>query len=206
LGIVAMFAGSIAAIYQDNLKRLLAYSSVAQVGYMTLGMGLASVQSVTGALVHVFNHALMKGGLFLVCGCITMRIASSEIKDLRGLGRRMPFTMAAFIVGGLALIGVPATAGFVSKWYLVLAAFERGGVGLAALLLLSSLLAVVYVWRVVEVAYFQKPASEERCEAPISMLLPTWILIGASIYFGLHTDLTVGVASGAARQLLGVAP
>lgn len=205
LSLLAMFGGSLAAIYQKNFKRMLAYSSVAQVGYMMLGLSFASVTGVTAGLVHVFNHALMKGGLFLVAGCITAVVGSSQIEDLRGLGRKMPFTMAAFVVGGLALIGVPATVGFVSKWYLVSAALERGWIGVGGLVLLSSLLTVVYVWRVVEVAYFQEPAKDTPVhEASLDHLVPTWLLIGATVYFGLNTDLTVGVAKSAAEQLLGV--
>ena len=120
----------------------------------------------------------------------------------------MPWTMAAFVVGGLSLIGVPGTVGFVSKWYLVLGAIEQGldarGTGL---ILLSSLLAVVYVWRIVEIAWFRPaPAGAKRQEAPLSMLVPTWVLIGATLYFGFHTDLTVGVARQAAQTLLGGTP
>jgi multicomponent Na+:H+ antiporter subunit D len=205
--LAAMFGASVAAIYQTNIKRLLAYSSVAQIGYMTLGLSLHSVTGLTAGLVHLFNHALMKGGLFLVVACITYRINSAKIADMRGLGRKMPISMALFVVGGLALIGVPSTVGFVSKWYLVLAALESGQWYIAALVLLSSLLAVVYVWRVVEVIYFQKRKdSDEIKEVPLNMLVPTMILIGATLYFGMDTELTVGVAEAAARQLLGVTP
>ena len=113
--------------------------------------------------------------------------------------------MMAFVLGGLGMIGVPLTVGFVSKWYLVLAAFEDGSVWIAVALLLSSLLAVIYIWRVVEVAYFQKPPEEdsERRDAPLSLLIPTWVMIGATLFFGIHTDLTVGVARRAAEFLLG---
>lgn len=212
LSVVAMFAGSLAAIYQTDIKRLLAFSSVAQVGYMTLGMAYDSELGLTAGFVHLFNHALMKGGLFLVVACISYRIGSTKIEDMRGLGRRMPLTMGAFVVGGLAIIGVPATVGFVSKWYLVLGAMEKGWNGIAFLILGSSLLAVVYVWRVVEVAYFGgrdedgKAAELESCEAPLSMLLPTMLVIGSTVFFGLHTELTAGVARQVARQLMGVAP
>jgi len=207
LSIVAMFVGSLAAIFQTDIKRLLAYSSIAQVGYMTLGLGFATVTGLTGGIVHLFNHALMKGGLFLVVACIAHRLHATRIEDLRGIGKEMPITMGAFVVGGLSLIGVPGTVGFVSKWYLVLAALEKGWYPVAALILLSSLLAVVYIWRIVEVAYF-KPAPEGRTIArpPLSMLIPTWVLIGATVFFGLFTDLTVGGAADAAHFLLGVSP
>jgi len=205
LAVIAMFAASAVAIFQTNLKRMLAYSSIAQIGYMVLGISFANVNGVAAGIVHLFNHALIKGGMFLALGCIFYRIASVNINDMAGMGRRMPWTMAAFVVGGLGLIGVPLTVGFISKWYLVLGAFERGWWFAAALVLLSSLLAVVYIWRVIEVAYL-KPVPENAAQiedAPPAMLIPTWILIGASVYYGINTDLTVGVAKQAAQQLLG---
>ena len=204
LSIVAMFVGSVAAIYQTDLKRLLAYSSVAQIGYMTLGLSMANANGLTGGLLHLFNHALMKGGLFLVAACVVFRIGSSQISDLRGLARRMPLTAAAFVVGGLGLVGVPGTVGFISKWYLVLAALDQSWYLVAFLILASSLLAAVYVWRVVEVMVARESeGSDVRADAPLSMLFPTWILIGATVFFGLQADWTVSVASTAANQLLG---
>jgi multicomponent Na+:H+ antiporter subunit D len=205
LAIAAMFAGSFVAIFQDDIKRMLAYSSVAQIGYMVLGLSFASVDGLTGGLVHLFNHALMKCGLFLVLAAVLLRIGSTRLEAFAGLGRRMPLTMAAFVVGGLSLIGVPLTVGFVSKWYLVMAAIEGGLWPVAVLILLSSLLAVIYIWRVVEVAYFRQAPedSPEVGEAPISLLAPIWVLIGATVFFGVFTSLSVGVASAAARMLLG---
>jgi|TARA_Y100000294_G_C8510757_1_gene318673 multicomponent Na+:H+ antiporter subunit D len=120
----------------------------------------------------------------------------------------MPWTMAAFVAGGLSLIGLPLTAGFISKWYLVLAALEQGWWPVVMVVVAGSLLAVVYIWRVIETAYFRdrgEPAPPVQ-EAPLSMLLPTWLLVGANVYFGIYTDLSVGVASQAARVLLGTAP
>jgi multicomponent Na+:H+ antiporter subunit D len=203
--LLAMFIGSTAAIYQTDLKRLLAYSSIAQIGYMTLGLSMNSHYGLTGGLVHLFNHALMKGGLFLVVACVVFRLSTSKVDDFRGLGHRMPLTMAAFVIGGLSLIGVPGTVGFVSKWYLVVGALQKGWLVVAVLILLSSLLAVVYIWRVVELAYLQKPAEgEESCEAPLSMLIPTWILIWGTVYFGLDTTLTAQIAETAAAQMMGL--
>jgi multicomponent Na+:H+ antiporter subunit D len=206
LAVSGMFVGSVVAIYQSDLKRLLAYSSIAQIGYMVLGISLASVTGLTGGIIHLFNHALVKGALFMAAGCVFYRIGSSRIEDFTGLGRRMPVTMAAFVVAGLGLIGVPLTTGFVSKWYLVLASIEKGLWPLAVLILITSLLAIVYVWKVVEVAYF-KPApdnAETVAEAPLSMLAPLWIMTAASIYFGIDASRTLDVAATAARALLGV--
>ena len=206
LAVIAMFAASAVAIFQTNLKRMLAYSSVAQIGYIILGISFANVNGLAAGILHLFNHALIKGGMFLALGCIFYRLATVNINDMAGIGRRMPWTMGAFVVGGLGLIGVPLTVGFISKWYLVLGALERDWWLAAALVLLSSLLAVVYVWRVIEVAYL-KPVPENASkieDAPPAMLIPTWLLIGASIYYGINTELTVGVAKQAAQQLLGV--
>ena len=206
LSLIGIFVASTAAIYQKNIKRMLAYSSVAQIGYIALGISLASVSGLTAAIVHLLNHAMIKGGLFLAMGCIAYRLGSVEIDDLRGIGRRMPVTMFAWLLGGLGLIGVPTTAGFISKWYLVSAALEKDWWPVAGLILIGSLLTLIYVWRVVEIAYFQSPAesAEPVTEAPLAMLVPTWILIGASLFFGLQTSFSVGVARRAAEMLLGV--
>ena len=205
LSIIAMFVASVVAVFQPNIKRMLAYSSVAQIGYVILGISFININGLAAGIIHLFNHALIKGGMFLAVGCLFYRIASVNIDKLAGIGRRMPLTMAAFVVGGLGLIGVPLTAGFISKWYLVIGALDRGLWWAAVLILLSSLLAVIYIWRVVEVAYLKpSPDNNNHIEdAPPSMLIPTWILIGSSIYFGINTDLTVGIAKQAARQLLG---
>jgi multicomponent Na+:H+ antiporter subunit D len=121
----------------------------------------------------------------------------------------MPWTMAAFCAGGLSLIGVPLTAGFISKWYIIMAVLERGWWPLAVLLVLSSMLAVIYIWRVVEPAYFREPSADAGpvTEAPLSILGPTWILVLANIWFGVETSLNVDGAFAAARSLMsGFAP
>ncbi len=206
LAVVGLLSTSVVAIGQDNIKRMLAYSSVAQIGYMVLGIGMASTLGLTAALLHMFNHALMKGALFMALGCIAIRFGSAQLTVFRGLGRRMPFTMAAFVAGALSLIGVPLTVGFISKWYLVLAAGELGWWPIVAVIMIGSLLAVVYTWRVVEVAYLQPADSTERCEAPLSLLIPTWILVLANFWFGIDTRMTVGIAERAAAMLSGMTP
>jgi multicomponent Na+:H+ antiporter subunit D len=208
LALLAIFSASTVAIFQDNVKRMLAYSSVAQIGYMVLGISFASLTGLTASILHLFNHALMKGALFLALGAVFYQLGSVQLTQFRGLGRRMPWTMAAIVIGGLSLIGVPLTVGFISKWYLVLAALESGWWPVAVLVLLGSLLAMVYVGRLVETAYFHAPPEGdlEVREAPLSMLLPIWILIFANLYFGIDTRLTVGVASQASALLLGGFP
>jgi multicomponent Na+:H+ antiporter subunit D len=205
--IAAMLIGSTVAIFQDDIKRMLAYSSVAQIGYMVLGIGFATVLGVTGGMLHLFNHALIKTAMFLAMGCIFYRMGSVRIEAMAGLGQRMPWTMAAFVGGGLSLIGVPLTAGFISKWYLLLAALDAGMWWIAVFILIASMIAIVYVWRVVEVAYFSpSPDGAPTGEAPLSMLIPTWILVLANFYFGIDTRLSVGAATRAAEFLLETGP
>ena len=211
LGLLGIFVASTVAIYQDNIKHVFAYSSVAQIGYMIVGFSMSTNAGLSAMLLHVFNHALMKGALFLALGAVMLRVGSTQLKDFQGLGRQMPLTMAAIVVGGLSLIGVPLTVGFVSKWYLVVAALEKGWWPVAGLVLLASLLAVVYVWRIVETAYFKAPlapiAGKERVkEAPMAFLLPVWMLVSANVYFGLDTRLSVEVTTAAAQSLFGVVP
>jgi multicomponent Na+:H+ antiporter subunit D len=208
MGILALFAGSMLAIYEKNLKRLLAYSSVAQVGYIAIGIAMASVTGLTAAIVHMFNHGLIKGGMFMAVACLALRYRTVNIANLAGAGRAMPWTMAAFVIGGLGLIGVPLTPGFISKWYLVLGAMEKGGMGalLVIAILLSSLLAVIYVWKVIEVAYFKEPranAAEIKGEAPLVMLIPTWIVVLAGLWIAIDSSLPVTMATLGAETLLG---
>jgi multicomponent Na+:H+ antiporter subunit D len=205
LSIAAMFAASFVAVFQTNLKRMLAYSSVAQIGYITLGIGLANQPGLTGSIVHLANHAIMKAALFLALGAVFFRIGSVNLHDLAGIGRRMPFTMGAFVVAGFGLIGTPGTAGFISKWFLALAALEKGGWPLLLVIVASSLIAVVYVGRVVEVVWFREESSlaGQAREPPIAMIVPILVLAAATIYFGIETRLTAGIASQAAALLLG---
>ena len=207
LGLVGIFVASTSAIYQNNVKQLFAYSSIAQIGYLIVGFSLSTVTGLTATLLHMFNHALMKGAIFLALAAVIYRVGNVELNNLRGLGRQMPMTMAAIVIGGLSLIGVPLTVGFVSKWYLLMALIEQGWWPIAVLILLGSMLAVIYVWRIVEVAYFQEPLNKNSTvkEAPMSFLIPIWVLVIANIYFGIDTRLSVGVAEAAAQSLFGVA-
>jgi len=205
LAVAGMALASFSAAMQRDAKRLLAYSSVAQIGYVTFGIGLANANGLTGGLVHLANHAVIKTTLFLALGAVYYRIGSVRLEHLAGIGRVMPWTMATFVVGGLGLIGVPGTAGFISKWYLALGAIDAGLWPLAFVLVITSFLAVVYVGRVVEVAYFHEPSGPARdaTDPPWSMLVSMLAAAGATIYFGFDTRATAEVAGMAARLLLG---
>jgi len=152
----------------------------------------------------MFNHAIMKTGLFLLIGNVLFRLGSVQIEDMAGIGRKMPFTMAGFVILGLSLLGIPGTVGFISKWYLGLAAVEQGQWWLAGLIVTASLVTLLYIGRVIEVAYFHEPSAKvaQLREAPVSLLAPAFVLVGAAIYFGLDTSLSVGLAQHAAGLLL----
>ncbi len=199
---------SLVAIFQTDLRRMLAYSSVAQIGYIVAGFALASQAGLTAGIVHIVNHAMVKTALFMAVGCIIYRVGHAHRPSLDSLFKHMPFTCVAFIISGLGLIGVPLTVGFVSKFTLIGAAMERGWWILAGLVLISSLMAVVYVGRVVEVMLFRQsrqsgPESSGLSEAPVTMLIPMYVLVAMGLYFGINGSQTLSVAGEAARQLLG---
>lgn len=205
LSVAAMFVASLMAVFEQNAKRMLALSSVAQIGYITLGISLANLAGLTGGLVHIFNHAIMKTALFLSLGAIVYRMGSVRLSDLAGIGRQMPWTIAVFVICGSGLVGVPGTAGFVSKWYLAMGALEKGWWPLVFLIVASSMLAVFYIGRVIEIAWFREPSelAAKAKDPPLSMLVPMLVLAAATIYFGFETQASAGLASQIAASLLG---
>lgn len=207
LAVLALIIASISAISERNLKRMFAYSSVAQVGYILLGASFLDHDGVTAAVAHLFNHALAKGTLFLAVVALSLRLGIVDLNRMRGAAQRMPLAFAAFVVAGLSLIGVPGTAGFVTKYYLIMATLDAGGVGilLLAAVLVSSLLAVIYVWRVVEVA-LADPGDETIHPEPRGYRIAVAVaLIGAvaNIGFGLVPSLPLELAAQAATDLIG---
>jgi len=208
LSILAIVTASLVALWQSDLKRLFAYSSVAQIGYITLGVSLGSSEGLTSAIVHLFNHGITKGALFLLLGIVAYYAGGTPLSGVRGLARSMPLTAFGIVLAGLSLVGVPGTAGFVSKWYLVLATFEAGRWWLGGLVVATSLIALAYVWRFVEAAYLSAPAGAMpgARDAPLSLLVPAWVLVAACIWFGFDTSFTVDGARRAATLLLGAGP
>ena len=210
LGAMVVVYGAMQAIRQTSVKPLLAWSSLSQIGYFMIGIGLLSATGLMATMVHLFNHAIIKTALFMAAGILLYQTGTLHIKRLAGAGQQLPWTFAVIVIAGLSLIGVPGTVGFISKWYLVLAAVEQQAWWIVAVVLLGSLLAIVYVWKLVETLYFQ-PAEEAKTvtssEFAVSpaLILPTFFLAVACIYLGIDTDITVGAATVAA-QTLGLAP
>jgi multicomponent Na+:H+ antiporter subunit D len=183
---------------------------VAQIGYILLGASLVSIGGLSASLLHMFNHALAKGTLFLAVMGLAMSYTRLDLRHLGGAARHMPWTMAALVIAGLSLIGIPGTAGFISKWYLVTAVLDEGILGLAlvAVIVLGSLMAVVYIWRIVEAAWFAEEVDNGVVirEAPAPMLAVIWLAALANVYFGLATELPRELATGSAESLLGHLP
>jgi multicomponent Na+:H+ antiporter subunit D len=185
----AIICASAMALAQRDLKRMLTYIIIAEVGYMVGGAWLANTSGMTGAILHIVNDALMTLCLFLAAAAILYRIGSLEFSSLQGIYRKMPLTMAAFTIGAFAMIGVPPTAGFFSKWYLILGGIEAGQWGYVVALLFSSLVNAVIFFRIIEIGYFYKEGEthghEKLAEAPWSMQLPLLVSAAALIIIGL---------------------
>ena len=157
LSAAGILVGSVMAMAQRDLKRMLAYSSVSQIAYIGLGIGLATPLGLIGAMLHVLNHALMKATLFMGAGGVQLRTGGTDLENLRGLGRRMPWTGACITLACLAMVGIPPTVGFFSKWYLVWAALDAQHWFFAAVILVGSLMSAVDLFRIIELLYLRKP-------------------------------------------------
>jgi len=208
LGCAAMLLGSLQAIFQTDARRTLAYSSIAQVGYMLLGVGMVTSLGLTAGYVHLLNHAVVKGALFFALGAFWYRYGITRTEDFAGLGKMMPWTMGAFTIGGLSLIGVPLTAGFISKLQLAEAALDRGWGWAVMVIMITSILAIFYIGRLLMAAYFQSPPEVDgkvvqKNAAPLIMLIPMWFLALLSIGIGVYySEFVVQAASGAADVLM----
>ncbi len=206
-GAIAVIHGAARSIRQTSVKPLLAWSSLSQIGYFMIGIGLLSATGLMATMIHMFNHALIKSALFMAAGIWLYQTGSLRISSLGGMGKRMPLTFMATVIAGLSLIGVPGTVGFVSKWYLVLAAVEQQAWGIVAVIVLGSVMAIIYVWKLIETLYFQPVAMEpaqhnaRHIERTPALILPTWILAIACIYLGLDTEVSVGAAEAAVNSL-----
>lgn len=208
LALLGIVVASAVAMFEGQLKRVLAFSSVAQIGYILLGASLLTDSGLSAGLVHMFNHALAKGALFLSVACLSMRYLDLRIDALAGAAKAMPLTAAAFVIGGLSIIGIPGTAGFISKWMLVSALMEQGvqGIVMVVIVLFSSLMALVYVWRIIEILYFREAAAGTSVtpkEAPLALIAVTLVVAALNIVFGLAPQLPVTLAETAAQVLLG---
>ncbi|MFH1955157.1 MAG: monovalent cation/H+ antiporter subunit D family protein [Pseudomonadota bacterium] len=200
-----IIVASLIALSQDNLKRLLAFSTIGQLSYIVLGVGLLSPKGMTGGILHIAMHAFGKITLFFCAGAIFVATGKRNISEMVGIGKRMPLTMAAFFIASLSIIGLPPTGGFLSKWYLVLGSLEAHQIAVLVVLLTSSLLNAAYFMPVVYKAFFSTPQEsmfEDKVhEAPIFCLVPLMITAVVSVmlffypqpFFRLATMVVKGI-------------
>jgi multicomponent Na+:H+ antiporter subunit D len=190
----AIIYGSIIAISKSDIKKMLAYSSISQVGYIVLGISMGNRDGFLGGVLHILNHAFMKGCLFAAVGAIIYRQGTRTIEELGMIHKKMPLTAAAFAVAALSMVGIPPTAGFFSKWYLISGAVAEQNWIFVGVILASSLLNAIYFFKVIEIIYW-KPQSEkaisfvskisiQRNDAPGTMLVPTLVLAGGIMVLG----------------------
>ncbi|MCX7988358.1 MAG: monovalent cation/H+ antiporter subunit D family protein [Thermodesulfovibrio sp.] len=187
---IAIFFGSIIAIGQRDFKRTLSYILIAEIGYMVLGVSLGNKEGFIGAVLHILNDAVMIACLFMIAGGIFYRVGSRNLEDFTGLNKNMPITMSAFILAALSMIGIPPTAGFFSKWYLILGAIEAKYLISAATVVFSSLVNALIFFRIFEKIYFTKkeviPQYTFR-ELPLSMMIPIIITALAILIIGFYS-------------------
>jgi len=202
LGTFAILFGAVMALSQSDYKRMLSYVIVAEIGYIVGGIGVANVTALKGAVFHIANDAVMMACLFMVAGMVYHKTAGHRIEDFRGLFKTMPVTACIFTAGALAVIGVPPTCGFFSKWYLLLGGLEARQWGFVAALLVSTLINVALFFRIFDKGlYIHAPGNREvedefshslqTAEAPVSMLLPASVLAIAIVLIGIFNQIII---------------
>ncbi len=187
MGVAGILIGSIMAMAQYDFRRMLAYSSVAQIGYIAIGLAMGNMYGFIGAVLHIINHAFMKSSLFLVIGGIEYRFGEVNLYRLGGMNKKMTISTITVLLASLSMIGLPPTCGFFSKWYLMLGAYTGAQYFYIAVLVISSLLNAIYFFRIIEQMFIQREASltevhphKGKLGLPLAMALPIFIL-GISI-------------------------
>jgi multicomponent Na+:H+ antiporter subunit D len=203
LSVTAIFVGTVIAIYQEDIKKLLAFSSIAQIGYITLAFSLNEQSGITAGFIHIFNHALIKGGLFMAIGYFA--IVSQDrvtLSSISGYGQKYPITSFALLICGVSLIGIPLTNGFVSKLYLFQALYFNQMFITIALVAISSALAVIYFWKIIERLWFSTTTVKVSTEDP-AIYIPLWIIAISIIVFGIFSAPIIELATMASSDLFG---
>jgi multicomponent Na+:H+ antiporter subunit D len=208
LGLISMVVGALMALAQRDLKRLIAYSTVSQMGYIFFGIGLGTTMGIQGGLFHLLNNAIMKALLFMCAGAVVHRVAGRNLDEMGGLGRNMPITATTFAIGALATAGVPPLNGFASKWVIYMAGVEAGGLWLiaVAIAVLTSAVTLAYLLKAfasVFLGQIPKPLQNVK-EVPPLMLFPMCLLAALCILLGILPQLGVAIvkpAQGAVMQI-----
>jgi multicomponent Na+:H+ antiporter subunit D len=194
---------SVIALTKDDLKARLAYSTVSQLSYVILGVALLTPSGVTGGLIHIANHAFSKITLFMCAGAIYVSLHTKKISEMGGIARQMPFTIAAFSIASLSMIGVPLVCGFVSKWYIGIGALQAHRSVFLIVLLTSTILNTGYFFPIILKAVFFKPREGDPGaghgngihEAPAFMVVPLFLTAIFSILMGIYPDYFMNIVT-----------
>ena len=201
---LSIILGSVMAIIQRDLKIMIAYSSVSQIGYILLGITLISTRGMAGGIYNILAHSMGKACFFLVAGIFIYKHGLRRIEELRGIGRTMPVTAGAFALAALSIVGLPPSAGFVAKWYILWGCFQKGQYAFVIIVLLGSLLSAIYCFRVVYYMFFTgaRGRGEGLDEAPVTMFAPAGVLAAGTLFFGIFAGLLMPSLNNATRLLL----
>jgi len=206
LGLLTLLVGEMCAFCQNNIKRMLAYSSIGQIGLILFALAIATSYGVTGGLFQLISHTLSKALLFLTAGYMIYQTGSMEISALEGMGKKMPLTCLAFTIGAFSLVGLPPFIGFPSKFLVVRAALatkETIFIIFIGLALLGTVIEAAYFFRVVQVLYFKADMTDPgRKEAPFTALIPMFIFVVLIVIVGIYPKLVTDVLNSAASELL----
>jgi len=202
---LTMTYGNLAALLQKDIKRLLAYSSIAQMGYILFAFSTATSYGLTAGLMHTLNHALMKGLLFLCAGAFIFRAGTRSLEELKGIGHKMPLTAIVFMIAALSISGIPPTNGFVSEFMIIYAGVNTGMLIFTVIMLINILLGFTYYLRLIKTIVWSTPAENLKKinETPVLMLIPMVAIASACIIIGLYPEPFIETASKAAQAVIG---
>lgn len=205
LGATAAIVCSLQAIFEKEVRRILAFSSVAQVGFILLGLSVGAASGFSGAMLYLLAHALLKMTLFMAIGGLALSLRFRTLEDIAGIARDAPWSATALAIGAASLAGAPLTVGFLAKWRLIEDALQAGQVWIVVVLAVASLLTLLYVGRMIEAVFFRaSPAGAQRAkEAPVGALVPLFVIAGLCIWFGVDASLPKQLASSASHALMG---
>lgn len=202
--VATMTVGNLMAMLQEDIKRLLAFSSIAHIGYIVFGISLATVNGLAGSLLHVLNHATMKSLLFLSAGAFIHAVGTRNLDELSGIGRKMPISGITFAIGAFSLAGIPGLSAFVSEFQIITASLEAGMLPFTIVMILNVLIGVAYYLRVVQIIFLKPltPVSEKAREVSPLMLIPVVALAGLSILIGAYPSPFLEMTKAIASSLL----
>jgi len=200
---IAMIIGSLYAVFQSDVKRMLAYSSVSQIGYVLLGFGVGTHLGFSAGFLHLFNHAIAKAALFFAVGIVVYKTGITNVRDFDKMGSRMPITMSLFSISAIAMVGLPPTNSFFSKFLLAYASADSGLWIFVFVIVISTLLTAAYFFRLIALSFFSSTNKNvEKKKEPISLIIPTAILTIACLVFGIGFSIPLSLLEPVAGLLL----